>query len=369
MGSKKLSIGKECLMFEKQFAHYQKRRNCVMVNSGSSANLALIQALLNFNKIKKGDCVGFSALTWATNVMPLIKLGLNPAPIDISEKNLNVNSKNILNVLEKIQLKAFFVTNLLGFCGDLEEIKEICNKKGILLLEDNCESLGSELKETKLGNFGLASTFSFFVGHHLSTIEGGMVCTDDEEIYEMLKMVRAHGWSRDLHTEKRNKLRTKHNVDEFFDLYTFYTLGFNIRPTEITGFLGLEQLNYIEDIVKKRKNNFEIFHKVAKENPAFLALDVSHMNSVSNFAYPLIFKNRESFEKYKKKFSEFVEIRPIVGGSMVEQPFFKKYAEEKGIFYDCPVAKKIHEFGFYFPNNPDLTGEEINSIIELLKTK
>jgi len=357
--SEKLSMGLKCKEFEEGFSKYQGRKYSVLFNSGSSANLALIQSLLNLNILEKGDNVGFSALTWSTNVMPLIQLGLNPIPIDISLKNLNINLKNILEVKE--DLRAIFITNLLGFCGDLDKIIEFCGDKGIPLLEDNCESLGSELNNKKLGNFGLASITSFFVGHHLSTIEGGMVCTDDEELYEMLLMVREHGWARNSSEKKKAELREKHGIDSFYERYTFYSLGYNLRPTEIMGFLGCEQLKWINKICNKRNKNFIKYQKATKKNQDIKKLDISHMNFISNFAYPLIFKDKETFEKYKKKFDGKVEIRPIVGGSINEQPFFK---ENKKI---CSNAKIIHSLGFYIPNNPDLTQEEIKIICELLR--
>ena len=201
--SPKLSMGKTCLSFEKEFAKYQNRKYAVLVNSGSSANLALLQSMLNLGILKKGDKIGFSAVTWATNVMPLIQLGFEPIPIDISKENLNVDIENLVSQKEKI--KALFLTNLLGFSGKINKIREYCGKEKIILFEDNCESLGSVVNGKKLGNFGIASTFSFFVGHHLSTIEGGMICTDDFDLYNMLLMVRAHGWSRALDKDQQEK--------------------------------------------------------------------------------------------------------------------------------------------------------------------
>lgn len=368
VNSSKLSMGDKCEEFEKAFSNYQGRKYSVLFNSGSSANLALIQALLNLGILKKGDQIGFSALTWSTNVAPLIQLGLDPVPIDVSEEHLNISSKNLNNLLEKREIKALFLTNLLGFCGDIPKIKEICNEKNILLLEDTCESLGSEIQGKKLGNFGLASTFSSFVGHHMSTIEGGLVSTDDKELYQMLVMVRAHGWSRNLDDERKNELREKHEVNQFFDKYTFYDLGYNLRPTEITGFIGIEQLKYMEDINKKRESNFRIFDKIIKNNNSMKKIKTDHMDFVSNFSYPIIFKNSEDFEKYKKSFEKTVEIRPIVGGYIVDQPFFKKYKKE-GVDYDCPNAKRINKLSFYFPNNPELSDEELRHICDLLQNK
>lgn len=359
LSSNILSMNSQCKKFEEDFSKYQGRKYSVLFNSGSSANLALIQSLINCDVLKKGDKVGFSALTWATNPMPLIQLGLDPIALDVSLKNLNVNSENLLDIGE--DLKAVFITNLLGFSGDLDQIKEICEQRGIILLEDNCESLGSELKGVKLGNFGLASTFSFYVGHHLSTIEGGMVCTDNKEIYDMLLMVRAHGWNRNLDPDKKNELIEAHEVEEFYDPYTFYHLGYNLRPTEITGFLGNEQLSYIEEILRKRNEIFKRYEDAVRNSESIEKIDVSHLSFVSNFAYPLVFKNKEDFEKYKKIFSEISEIRPIVGGNIVEQPFFKSKR------YSKVNAKKIHSLGFYIPNNPDLTEEEIETIVKTLK--
>ncbi len=288
--SKKLSFGSECERFENNFAIWQKRKHCIFVNSGSSANLAIIQALLNLKRIKRGDYVGFSALTWSTNVMPLIQLGLNPVPIDIELDTLNISSKKLLHTLKKSRLKLLFITNLLGFCGDIDQIRSICKEKNILLLEDNCESLGSVYKEEKLGNFGIASTFSFYVGHHMSTIEGGAVCTDDEELETMLRLIRAHGWDRNLSFVKQNEIRDKFKVNStFYSRYTFYDLGYNFRPTEINGFLGNIQIIYINKIIKKRRENFmEISIPLYKLTDKYYPITSTHMDFVSNFAIPIV---------------------------------------------------------------------------------
>ena len=255
--AKQLSIGPQCYLFEKNFAKWQGRKHCIFFNSGSSANLAIVQALLNLGLLKKNDLSGFSAITWATNPMPLIQLGLQAIPIDVELNTLNISSNKLLSLLKKHDIKMLFLTNLLGFCDDIDKIKNICKQKGIILIEDNCESLGTVYKNKKLGNFSLASTFSFFVGHHMSTIEGGAVCTDNEEIAIMLKLVRAHGWDRNLESKEQNKLRKKYNVESsFYSKYTFYDLGYNLRPTEINGFLGNTQIKYLDEIVRKRERNF-----------------------------------------------------------------------------------------------------------------
>src|SRR3989338_4500365 len=249
-----LSMGREVQKFEESFVQKQGRTYAVFVNSGSSANLVLFQALLNLGRLKKGARVGFSALTWSTNVMPIIQLGMVPVPIDCELDTLNVSSEILRRHIK--DLDCFFITNALWLSSDIDRIEALWKEEGVVLLEDNCESLGSKAYGKLLGNFSLASTFSFFVGHHLSTIEGGMICTDDEKLYHMLTMVRAHGWDRNLPRDAQKAIRTTYKIDDFFSKYTFYHLGYNARPTEISGFLGVSQLGFLGEIVKRRERNF-----------------------------------------------------------------------------------------------------------------
>lgn len=362
-----LSIGEECRKFEEGFAKWQQRKFCVMVNSGSSANLALIQALLNLGKIKKGDNIGFSALTWSTNVMPIIQLGLNAVPVDIELDTLNVSSKKLLSALERYPLKALFLTNLLGFCSDIEKIKEICDKRDIILIEDNCESLGTVYKGKKLGNFGLASTVSFYVGHHMSTIEGGAICTDDSSVETMLHLVRAHGWDRNLTEKKQLKMRKKFKVNStFYSRYTFYDMGYNLRTTEINGFIGNIQLQYIDEIIQKRKENFlRIAKEIYKLTDRYIPIKYDHIDLVSNFAIPIICKSESIRNELVKKCDYKIEIRPVVGGDMVMQPFFAKYMYPFINNFNNTNAKLAHTQGLYCGNNPELTEKEIQQIIEI----
>ncbi len=365
--SEKLSIGKECANFEKSFATYQGRKHCILVNSGSSANLALIQALLNLGKIKKGDMVGFSSLTWATNAMPLIQLGLDAIPVDVELDTLNVSSETLLRVLKRYPIKMLFITNLLGFCDDLDVIARICREKKVLLIEDNCESLGTEYRNKKLGNFGLASTFSFYVGHHMSTIEGGAICTYDNNLDTMLQMVRAHGWDRNLTAEKQLKIRTKYNINSsFYSRYTFYDLGYNLRTTEINGFLGNNQLKYLPKIVKLRRDNFILLaKKIYAKIDRYYPIKYDHIDFLSNFAFPVICKSRAIRDELVRKCENKIEIRPIVGGDMTIQPFFRKYMKKYLHVNPSSNAKLVHEQGLYFGNNPELTKQEMQEIINV----
>jgi CDP-6-deoxy-D-xylo-4-hexulose-3-dehydrase len=365
LSSPRLSMDTKCKEFENEFACMQGRKFAILFNSGGSANLALLQALKNIGLLKDEDNIGFSALTWSTNTMPIIQLGMKPVAIDCNTSTLNVMSDNLQDRLIQTNLKAFFATNVLGFAGDMNQIQKFCSENNILLIEDNCESLGTELCKNKTGNFGLASTFSFFVAHHMSTIEGGMVCTDDSELAQMLKIVRANGWDRNLSDQEQSFLRQKFNINsEFTAKYSFYDLGYNLRPTEITGFIGLTQLPHIPKTIDARVKNFESLEKVSILNDDFHKLDHKHIDKLSSFAFPVVCNSEEIREIYLKKFQRAgVEIRPLIAGNIQRQPFYQKYVNKT---YDLPGADFLHKCGFYFGNYPELTEEDITLLQECL---
>jgi CDP-4-dehydro-6-deoxyglucose reductase, E1 len=357
----RLSMDKECLNFEKKFSDYQERKESILFNSGGSANLAMLQALKNLGRLNEGDQIGFSALTWSTNTMPIIQMGMVPVAIDCEVNYLNVTSKNLEEALAKSKIKALFLTNVLGFTGDIEKIKNICERNQIILIEDNCESLGTVLPEGRAGNFGLAASFSFFVAHHMSTIEGGMVCTDDDDLAEMLRIVRANGWDRNLNSKQQFKWRQKYNIQSEFDAkYTFYDLGFNFRPTEITGFLGQYQMQFLDDNINTRQENYLRLEKIMCENDDLVMLKHDHISTLSTFAFPVVCKSPELRDHYLSRFSGAgIEIRPMIAGNMQRQPFYTKYVKE---LFDLPNTDFLHSNGFYCGNYPELTESNLETI-------
>lgn len=363
--AKKLSMGIKTLQFEKKFSSIINHKFSTFVNSGSSANLVLIQALKNLKYLKNKDKIGVSAITWSTNIMPIMQLGLTPVPIDINLNTINCSPKNLIEVIKKKKLKALFLTNALGFSDNIKEIKKLCDINKIILLEDNCESLGSEYKNKKLGSYGLASTHSFYVGHHISSIEGGMISTSSKELDQMIKVVRAHGWSRNLSLKKQRIYSKKYSINSFYNTYTFYDLAYNVRPTEINAFLALDQIKYLKRVIHKRQSNFLKIYNAYKKNNDFIVFNIHNMNLISNFSFPIICKNNEIFKKYIKKFNKLnIEIRPVIAGNITKQPFFKKYIKEK---YILPNADVIHNKAFYCPNNYEMSKENINRIILAIK--
>ena len=353
MASNKLSMGDEVSRFELSFAKWQGCNYAVMVNSGSSANLILLQSLVNLKRIRSGARIGVSAVTWATNVMPIIQMGCIPVLIDVNLQLLNITLESV----RKHRIDCLFITHLLGFHGDIVNIAEYCQNNNIILLEDTCESLGTVVSDRKLGNFGLASTFSTFVGHHMSTIEGGLVCTNDSELNMMLRMVRSHGWDRNVSPEQRESLRTAWNIDDFHGPYTFYNLAYNVRPTEISGFIGSVQLEYVDCANKARRNIFSIIKPKINSKTSIYTVDID----VPAFAIPIVCKNVETKNYCAQLFKDAgIETRPIVSGNMSRQPFMIEYAEH------MPNADKIHENGLYIPNHADLSNQDIERILSVI---
>lgn len=356
------SMSSQCREFERAFAEKQGRKHAVYVANGSLANLLLVQSMLSLGHFRPGDRIGFSALTWPTNVMPLIQLGLRPVPIDCELETLNVSPRKLEDAMHN--LRALFITNVLGFCDDLASVKSLCDDADIPLLEDNCESLGSIHDGRLLGNFGLAATFSFFVGHHLSTIEGGMVVTDDDELHQSLVIGRAHGWDRNLSPESQRELRAKFDTDDFYANYTFYELASNFRPTEINGFIGNLQLKYWDEIVGRRAANYAALTQSLLANSDLHAPDLRHMDLISNFAVPVVARTPELAAAYRRRFKNAgVEIRPIIAGNVTRQPFYRNYAETDPHLRN---ADTVHLNGFYFGNHPELTASELELLDSLL---
>lgn len=358
------SMGKECEKFEKKFADWQGCKYALLFNSGGSANLALLQSLKSLGKLKEGDKVGFSSLTWSTNVMPIIQMGMIPVPVDVDKNTANVMSWNIAESLRQTDLQAFFATNVLGYAGDLDKIKELCEKKGIVFIEDNCEGLGGRIAGDRFGNFGLGSTFSFFVAHHMSTIEGGMFCTNDSEMYRMMKVTRANGWDRNVSPEEQEKMRAPYKINPFFAKYSFYNLAFNFRPTEITGFLGQTQMQYLDDNIKKRLANHAQFDVAIASNDELIHIEHSHLDNISPFGLIILCKTPELRDKYLKRFMDAeIEVRPVIAGNMQNQPFYKNYVKE---LYALPNTDFFNNCGFYCGNYPEMTADDVRLICKSL---
>lgn len=352
----RLTKGENTLKFETMWSEWNNTRHSIFVSSGSAANLAAFYALIVSNRMKNKKVI-LPAVSWSTTVAPAIQLGLEPILCDCNVKNLGLDIEHLNRLVKEHDPAVIVTVNVLGFSNDYDRILEICESNNILLIEDSCESIGTVYQGRKTGNFGHISTFSFYYGHHMSTIEGGMVCTNDEELEQIVKSIRCHGWDRDLSETVQKKYRSKYGIDDFRALYTFYYPGFNMRCTDLQAFLGVLQLEKIDDIVSKRSQNFSTYSSLL---PPSWGLDTSDQDVVSNFAYPVIVDNPSALSK--KLSDAGVESRPLICGSISRQPFwYDRYGR-----ISLPNADMIHDFGMYLPNNPNMTLDEIRHVTSIV---
>ena len=354
----RLTKGNLTIKFEKLFSNWIKRKYSIFVNSGSSANLLIAQGLLEA-KILKNKTIIAPAVSWVTTVTPFIQMGYDVKLCDCNKSDLGLDINHLEKLCKRYRPSLLILVHVLGHANDMKSIMKICSKYKIKIIEDTCEALGSTYEGKNLGTLGIASTFSFYYGHHISTIEGGMLTLDDKKLYNILLSIRSHGWGRDLEKKERNRLEKKYNIDNVRSLYTFYYSGFNLRPTDLNAFLGIQQMKVLSRKIKVRFRNFKIYFK----NLSSFWAQKSATKIVSNFGYAIMVRNRRELFNYLKK--NKIETRPLICGNMGEQPFWlKKYKKPK-----LPNAEKIHKYGLYLPNHENLTEEQVKYICEKVKLK
>ena len=353
----RLTKGDLTVEFEKEWSKWLGKKYSVFVNSGSSANLAAVYGLLLSGKLRNNKIV-VPSVSWVTTVTPSIQFGMEPIMCECDEDNLGLNINHLKQIIKEHDPSSIILVHVLGFPNHMDEILELCKEHDIKLIEDTCESIGSKYEGNKVGTFGDLSTFSFYFGHHMSTIEGGMISTDDEDLYHILLSIRSHGWDRDLPKTKQIELREKYNIGDFRSLYTFYYPGFNLRATDLQAFIGLHQLTKLDKIVENRYKNYMKYHEEIK-NPEW-KINPPNNSYISNFSYPIITKNIKQL--VEKLTENNIECRPLICGSINEHPFwYERYGKQ-----DFPISKKVHEYGLYLPNNHQMTEDEINKVISVV---
>ncbi len=361
LSESRLTKGENCSKFESLWSDWQGCKYSVFVNSGSSANLIMLDSLKELHGWKSGDKIIVPAITWSTNISPIIQLGLEPVFVDVNLKNISFDLEKLKEIINSSEnIVAIFVTHLLGFPADIEKIKSLCEEKNIKLIEDCCEAIGAEYKGIKVGNFGESGSFSFYFGHHMTTIEGGMICTNNSKLHDLLLLKRSHGLARELPKEdfEREKLKNPLINDSFL----FLTTGYNVRNHEIPAVIGIEQLKKLNNIIEQRNENFRLYQEVIRKYEDILYLFDS--KGVSSFALPFIFKKISYLENFKKILQEEkIEFRPIVAGNLLQQPFLLKY---KSYFEKTPTATLINNQGIYLGNSQFVTKENIQKLDYLL---
>ena len=343
--------------FENKFSKYLGSKYSVFVNSGSSANLLIAQSLLEGNFLKN-KIVVLPSVSWSTSVSPFLQLGYKVILCDCDKENLGLDMEHLNNICSKYKPGLVVLVNVLGHSNNIKRILTLKNKYKFEIMEDNCESMGSSIKNKKLGTFGLASSHSLYYGHHISTIEGGLVSTKDKNLYNIFLAIRSHGWARDMDKSYRKKLEKKFNINEFDSLYTFYYSGFNIRSTDLNAALGINQLKKINKISKIRHKNY--FHY--KKRLDNFWYQQSKLKILSSFGYATFVKNRLEVFKYLR--SKKIQSRPLICGNMGQQPFWKKkFVNQKKL----NNAYFVNRYGIYLPNHASLSFKDIDYITKCFK--
>ncbi len=358
------TMGESVASFEKDFCKFTGSRYSVMVSSGSTANLIATAALFYTKnpKLKRGDEVIVPAVSWSTTYYPLHQYGLKLKFVDIDLETLNYDLDALKEAITE-NTKMIMVVNLLGNPNDFDEIFEMTKDKEIIVLEDNCESMGAEYKGKQAGTFGIMGTFSTFFSHHMATMEGGFVVTDDEELYHILLSLRAHGWTRNL--PKENKVCTKSD-DWFTESFRFVLPGYNVRPVEMSGAIGIEQLKKLPNFLATRRENAKLFVELFSNHPDFI-IQKDICNS-SWFGFSLIIKPTSTLKRVdvvKKLMDAKIDCRPIVTGNFVRNDVMKYFDYE--IHCELKNADYLHENGLFVGNSQIGLVDEIKYLAEVLK--
>ncbi len=366
LSNKRLTNGKKVIEFESIWSKWLGTKRSVMVNSGTSGNyisIAIVKELLGIGEVI------VPPLGWVSDISSVTQLGMTPVFVDVSMDNLSITSENIKNAITD-KTKAIVLVHCLGFNAINEEIIKISKEKNILLIEDCCEAHGATFNGQKVGTFGDISIFSFYFGHHITTVEGGMISMNDEKIYELSKLFRSHGMTREVSNETQEEYKNKYpNLNP---LFTFAVAGFNMRSTELNAVLGIEQMNRIDSNVEKRRHNFKLWLDNLDKNKFILEFD---LEGNSNFALPLIMKpNYVDRLPINDDFSGVCDVLNLNGveyrlgtsggGNQSLQPYLEKY--EYRVVGELTNVNYVHSNSLYIGNHTDLNDEQIINLCKML---
>ena len=361
--SDRLTIGPNVAEFECAFAAYHKCKYAVMANSGSSANLLAVAALFYKRErpLLRGDEIIVPAISWATTYHPLQQYGLRLKIVDVELETINLDTAQLAAAIGP-RTRAIVGVSILGNPAALDVIRRFADERVLYFIEDNCESLDAELAGRKTGTFGHIGTFSTFFSHHISTMEGGMLLTDDPELYQLAKSMRSHGWIRDL---PDNSLIYEKRADDFYEAYRFILPGYNVRPLELSGAIGMEQLKKLPAMTAARRKNWILFQQLFGRDGRFIIQRENGRSSA--FCFTIVLNPEAGLSRPKilralKKAD--IGFRIITGGCITRHDVIKHYD------YDCvddlPNANLVHDAGFFVGNHPfDLT-PQITRLHEVL---
>ena len=362
-----VTMGKQVESFEKNICDKFGFRYAVSSNSGSSANLLMISALMSnlySKRLKKNDEIIVPALAWSTSIFPLTQYGLKPVFVDCDLKTMNIDINKVKKAISK-KTKGILVIPIYGNPCEMNEITKICKKKGLILLEDTCESMGAKYNNKFLGGFGLASSFSFYFSHHITCLEGGITVTNDYELAEIMKIIRSHGWIRNV-KEKEKWIKNYPKIDPNF---LFVNEGYNLRLTEPQARMGMTQIKKLDGFIKKRRKNADYLMSLMKEFNDFFIYQYETKRSFHTwFGFTIIIKDLKIVDR--GKLCNFlnkngIETRVIVSGNFASQPVVKTFKHRT--VGNLENASKIMNNGFSIGIHQNLGNNEIKYIYNIFK--
>ncbi len=356
-----LTQGPLVKQFEQEWASWLGLRYGLFVNSGSSANLLMYYAALLSGRLKNRKIV-VPALSWATTVAPAFQLGFEPVMCDADLATLGLDLGHLEQILKEQEPGVVIIVHTLGVPNEMDGLMALKQRYGFMLMEDCCPALGSRYNGRPVGTFGEMSTMSFYFGHHLSTIEGGMVSTSDEELYDILLHIRSHGWAKDIAPEKEEYLALQREVLPFNRVFTFYHPGFNVRSTELNARLGLGQMKKINWVIDRRIDNHKRYQERFSGSSDF-HIPANDAADICSISFVALASSGEHRDRVGVALGEHgIETRPLSGGSMGRQPF---WVDRKGIG-SFPVADRVHETSFMLPNHPYLSLADVDHIADVV---
>ena len=359
------TMGPQVQAFERDFARYVGSQYCVMVNSGSSANLLMVAALFYTRnprlKLQRGDEVIVPAVSWRTTYYPLYQYGLKIKFVDIDLNTLNYDLDQLEQAVSD-KTRAIMAVNLLGNPNDFTRIQSIIGGRDIVLLEDNCESMGATFDGKQAGTFGVMGSFSSFFSHHISTMEGGLIVTDDEEIYQILLSIRAHGWTRNL--PKKNLVCSDKSDDPFEESFRFVLPGYNVRPLEMEGAIGIEQVKRLPRMIEARRENGKLLQAAMSEHPDLLIQ--REIGASSWFGFSLVIRPGSALTRKALvvKLNQLgFECRPIVAGNFAKNEVVKYFDSE--VHGALTNAEHIDQNGLFIGNHHFPIPDAFSALVHL----
>lgn len=357
-----LTQGKLTQQFQEQWAQWIGVKFAVFVNSGSSANLLMYAALQASGKMCSPKVI-LPAVAWSTSVAPALQLGFEPVLCDAELTTLGLDLNRLESLLKTHRPAAVLLVHVLGVPNDMAGLIALQRKYEFDLLEDACAATGSRYDDRLVGGFGKLSSFSFYFGHHLSTIEGGMVCTNDPALHDLLLMLRSHGWAKDLAPAAETELATRWEVEQFNRPFTFYEAGFNVRSTDLNAKIGLGQLRKKEHVVRRRAENHRLYQRCLGKVPGLL-VQANPRATISSISFAALASSAGARSQIVRALHNAnIETRPLGGGNMSRQPFWARHFGSE----DFPVADRVHQTAFQLPNHPGLKADDINFICDTVE--